>query len=304
MPSSGARAVPVNKEKATLLGLSAVIQWSTVVGFTRAVSEGLGPIGGGAVIYTLGTILLILLLGFPRIKTFSRQYLGWGSFLFCVYTICQCCSIGWAHTSRQVIEISMINYLWPSFTILFAIIFNIQKATLVLIPGLCLTLVGVALVIGGDDGFNVNAMLANIKDNPLSYSLALLGALLWPAYCVVTSKTANGQNGVGFFFLVTAITLWIMFLAGDWEPLRFDLKVASYALLLAMVSGFGYAAWNVGILYGNITLLATASYFIPVFSSVFSSILLGVPLSFSFWQGAILVCSGSMLCWVSTRKRI
>ncbi len=36
--------------------------------------------------------------------------------------------------------------------------------------------------------------------------------------------------------------------------------------------GFGYAAWNVGILHGNVTLLAGASYFIPVLSAFFCCI--------------------------------
>jgi drug/metabolite transporter (DMT)-like permease len=35
----------------------------------------------------------------------------------------------------------------------------------------------------------------------------------------------------------------------------------------AAAMGFGYAAWNVGILHGNVTLLAGASYFIPVLSA-------------------------------------
>ncbi|EBV7827656.1 EamA family transporter, partial [Salmonella enterica subsp. enterica serovar Hadar] len=27
------------------------------------------------------------------------------------------------------------------------------------------------------------------------------------------------------------------------------------------------------------------------------------PLSFSFWQGAVMVCVGSLLCWLATRRR-
>ncbi len=26
------------------------------------------------------------------------------------------------------------------------------------------------------------------------------------------------------------------------------------------------------------------------------------PLSFSFWQGALMVCGGSLLCWLATRR--
>jgi drug/metabolite transporter (DMT)-like permease len=71
--------------------------------------------------------------------------------------------------------------------------------------------------------------------------------------------------------------------------------------MAASAMGFGYAAWNVGILHGNVTVLAGASYFIPVFSAALATALLRTPLSFAFWKGASMVCAGSILCWVATR---
>ncbi|WP_413705479.1 hypothetical protein [Pseudomonas sp. Pseusp16] len=47
----------------------------------------------------------------------------------------------------------------------------------------------------------------------------------------------------------------------------------------------GYALWNIGILRGNLTLLATVSYFAPVLSSAFASVWLGDVLNKQFWQG-------------------
>ncbi len=38
-------------------------------------------------------------------------------------------SLGYAATRHQAIEVGMVNYLWPSLTILFAILFNGQKLT-------------------------------------------------------------------------------------------------------------------------------------------------------------------------------
>ena len=41
----------------------------------------------------------------------------------------------WAAASRQqAIEVGMVNYLWPSLTILFAILFNGQKSSWLVIP--------------------------------------------------------------------------------------------------------------------------------------------------------------------------
>ncbi len=77
-----------------------------------------------------------------------------------------------------------------------------------------------------------------------------------------------------------------------------------YLVLAASAMGFGYAAWSVGFLHGNGTLLAGASYFIPVFSAALAATLLNAPLSVSFWQGAALVCGGSVLCWLATRDTV
>ena len=74
-------------------------------------------------------------------------------------------------------------------------------------------------------------------------------------------------------------------------------------VLAASAMGFGYAAWNVGILRGNVTILAGACYFIPVFSAAIAAALLSAPLSLAFWQGACMVTGGSLLCWFATRSR-
>jgi drug/metabolite transporter (DMT)-like permease len=73
-------------------------------------------------------------------------------------------------------------------------------------------------------------------------------------------------------------------------------------LMCGIALGFGYAAWNIGILHGNVSVLATVSYFTPVLSAALAAVLLNAPLSFSFWQGALMVCAGSLLCWYATRK--
>jgi len=146
-------------------------------------------------------------------------------------------------------------------------------------------------------------MLVNIADNPLSYGLAFAGAIIWAAYCIVTTRLAQGKNAVTPFFMMVALTLWAKFLLGEHAPMSFSLPAIVYLLLAAAAMGFGYAAWNVGILHGNVTVLAGASYFIPVFSSALSASLLHAPLPRSFWGGAALVCAGSILCWLATRAR-
>lgn len=85
-------------------------------------------------------------------------------------------------------------------------------------------------------------------------------------------------------------------------PMLFSWPVVIKLITVSVALGLAYAAWNVGILHGNVSLLAAASYFTPVLSSALAAVLLSAALSWSFWQGAGMVCLGSLLCWYATRR--
>ncbi|EAX6326348.1 hypothetical protein BFK01_19105 [Salmonella enterica] len=159
----------MTSQKATLIGLVAIVLWSTMVGLIRGVSEGLGPVGGAAMIYSLSGLLLIFTVGLPE--------------------------------------------------------------------------------------------------------------------------------------LLTAVALWFHYFLTPQPAMIFSLPVIAKLFTAALTLGFAYAAWNVGILHGNVTIMAVGSYFTPVMSSALAALLLSSPLSFSFWQGAVMVCVGSLLCWLATRRR-
>lgn len=290
-------------DKATLIGLIAIVLWSTIVGLIRSVSDSLGVTGGAALIYTLASVFLLLSVGWVRLRDFPRRYLIWGSVLFVCYELCLALSIGYAHNSQQAIEVGMVNYLWPTFTIVAAILFDKQKANWLLVPGLLLSMMGISWILGGEQGLSLHNIWLNVQDNPLSYGLAFSGALIWAGYSTMTARIAQGKNGITLFFMLTAAALWVKYLVQGAPAMTFTVPALVYLLLAAMAMGFGYAAWNVGILHGNVTILAGASYFIPVFSAALSTVLLQASLTLTFWQGSAMVCSGALLCWLAIRVR-
>ena len=292
-----------NTNKATMIGLLAIVLWSAIVGLIRSVSEQLGATGGAAMMYSVASVFLLLSVGVVRLREFPRRYLLWGSVLFVTYELCLALSIGYANTAQQAIEVAMVNYLWPTFTIVSAILFNRQKTSWLIVPGFVLSIVGICWVLGGAQGFSPASLVHNVLDNPLSYGLAFVGALIWAGYCTVTARLANGKNGVTLFFILVSVSLWINYLLIGGAPMHFSTQSVVYLLLAAGAMGFGYAAWNVGILHGNVTILAGASYFIPVLSAALSTLLLRTPLSLAFWQGAAMVSGGAILCWLATRAR-
>lgn len=294
---------PLNANTATIVGFTAILFWSTNVGLMRSVSLHFGAIGGAALIYSVATIILFITIGLPKLSKVPKAYLVWGSLFFISYELCLALSIGYAQNSRQAIEVGMINYLWPTFTLIFAIIFNGAKASFkFLIPGCVLAFIGIILVISGDQGIQFAQVWANIISNPLSYFLAFAAAILWAAYCSVTVKSANGQNAVTLFFALAALVLWAKFLLLGEPALNFTMDSTMTLIFAAGALGLGYGAWNIGILSGNMTLLAGASYLTPVLSALFAALLLSTALSFIFWQGVAMVTLGAILCWLATRK--
>lgn len=292
-----------NRNISTLIGLTAVIFWSTNVGLMRSVSQSFGAVAGAALIYSVASMILVFMVGMPKFSTIPKSYLWWGSLLFVAYELCFALSIGYAQNSRQAIEVGMINYLWPTFTLLFAIIFNNVKANILIIPGCIFALVGICWVLGGDTGFDFFQIFTNLKANPLSYGLAFAAAILWAAYCSVTVKTSQGKNLVTIFFALTGVVLWIKYLLMSGSALNFTYDNTVTLIMAAGALGLGYGAWNIGIISGNMTLMAGASYFIPVLSALFAALILSTSLSFIFWQGVAMVTAGAVLCWLATRKK-
>lgn len=293
----------INSERAaTACSLVAIVLWSTAAGLIRSVSELFGPLGGAALIYTLGAVLLIVLLGRPRLRATSWFYLIVGSALFVAYEVCLSLALGYASNRNQAIELGVVNYLWPCLTVLLAIVMNGQKARLMIVPGTVLALFGILWVVSGD-GLSVATIIANVNANPLSYSLAVGCAITFALYCNVTRRYAGGQNLVVFFFVLTACVLWLKYAASAEVLPAFTVGGSLQLLAAGVAMAGGYALWNLGILRGNLTLLATASYSAPVLSSAFAAVWLGAHLTAQFWQGAVLVTIGSLICWQATRQR-
>jgi drug/metabolite transporter (DMT)-like permease len=290
-----------SQRSATLTGLVAILLWSSSVGLMRSVSESFGPTGGAALIYTCASVVLLLTLGPTRVSQLPRRYLWVGGGLFVAYELCLSLSLGYASSGRQAIEVGMCNYLWPTLTMTAAILFNGQRSNALIVPGFALGVLGVCQVLGGDQGLDLGQMLLNIRSNPLSYGLALLGAVLWAAYCTVTPRLAQGSNGVTLFFMASAAVLWLKFGLGEQPAMQVSPKALGWLALSSCAMAFSYSAWNVGILRGHVTVLAGASQFIPVMSAGLAAVVLQAPLSWSFWQGACMVCAGSLLCWLATR---
>ncbi|MEZ9229558.1 aromatic amino acid DMT transporter YddG [Vibrio amylolyticus] len=288
--------------KYTLCGVAAIFLWSCLIGLARTVAEHFGPIAGAALIYTVASVFLILVMGVPKLNRFSRRYLLVGSVLFVSYEICLALALGMANDRHQAMEMAVINYLWPALTVLLAVVVSNKPTHYLVYPGVLIALSGVVWAVIGEGELTLTQLSNNIATNPTTYSMAFVGAFIWAIYCNVTKGLAKGQNAIVVFFVLTATTLWVKYLFSDEQGMEFTLPATLNLLLAGVVIGGGYALWNIAILRGNMVFLASLSYFTPVLSTLIGSMILGISLAATFWQGVAMVTIGSLICWWFTRE--
>ena len=291
------------KLTATLCGLVAIVMWSTAGGLIRSIGEAFGPIGGAALIYSLGAAVLLVVLGKSRLRPASAFYLVVGGILFVAYEVCMSLSLGYATSHVQSIEIGVVNYLWPCLTMLFGVFMNDQRSTWLIAPGTALAVLGIFWVVSGN-AWSIEGLRVSVTANPLAFGLAFACSFTFALYCNVTRRYSNGGNQIVLFFLLTACVLWIKYALSSESLGHFTLTNSSELAVAVYAVAGGYALWNIGITKGNLTLLATASYFAPVLSSAFAALWLSATLTAQFWQGALLVTAGSLLCWQATRSPV
>ena len=290
----------------TVIGLFAIVLWGFMAGLVRLVADAFGATLGSALIYTVGGILLLLTRRPKPLFQAPRRYLLLGGLMFVTYEASISLSIGLASTAEQSVEVSLVNYLWPTLLVLFtAALSKRQGALWQALPGAIIATVGVAMAVGGNS-LDVQSALRNITSNPLPFALAFAGALIWSVYAAISPTMSGGYDGTTIFFCSVAVALWIIhFASGDGLPAQAP-GIGGYVALIACAVSIagGYACWGYGMLHGNMETLAVGSYATPVFSTASSTLLLGVALGLPFWIGVVLVVTGSLLnVWFSRRMR-
>lgn len=290
----------LSAKQATLLGCTAPITWGLSVSFIKSITDHLGVGRGLAITYTIAFVIVFFLFGLPNLKKIPLKYYlsGLGSAIACSLSFAF--SLGMSKGGTQAMEVGMINYLWPSLTILFAVIFNGQKAKWWLSIGMIGAIYGICIVLSGKILVDFRAMYFHILDNPLSYFLGLIAAVSWAAYSNFTKAWARGQNPTVLVFAADVVIFNALNISGVEVPKEFTLFGLGIAVLAATVLGFAYGFWTVGVQKGNITILSIVSYFTPVLSCVFASIFIGAQLTGAFWIGVALVVISSFVCWRAT----
>jgi drug/metabolite transporter (DMT)-like permease len=290
-------------------GFIAILLWSTTVALVRSLAEQIGPLTAAASVYGISSFLCFALLFGKRnwaknIKQLPRKYIGLGGAFFVLYMLFLFMAVGLAANRHQVLEVGLLNYLWPALTILFSLFFLNKKSNLLLIPGTLLALVGVFLVLTQGITISWTSFIENLGSNPIAYSLGLTAAITWALYSNITRRWAENHDSgaLAIFMPATALVFFlILFIRPESKP--WSAQAAGEVILLGVITALAYELWDVAMRKGNVVLVAAFSFWTPFFSTILSCIYLKVAAGISLWLGCILIVIGSLLSWASVSDR-
>jgi len=272
------------------------------VGVARSLSEKMGPITAGAMVYGIGGILglTIQALKNPGIKqsyrNFSLRYLLICGILFAAYMLCFYLALGLSSSRSESLLAGLVNYLWPLFILAFSIpILNTRPGAL-LFPGALLSAIGILLA--------VSTGTAIFSSWSFPCLLALAGAIIWGLYANLSRKWAadSKESAVFFFMAATGLLLFCIRLFIR-EPMTWNFQVSLELMFLAIASNLAYFFFELSMRKGDIVLVASASNLTPVLSVLAGGLYLGCLPGPRFWIGALLVSTGAVICKLSLKEK-
>jgi len=294
----------------TIGGLAAILLWSTTFAFARSLSEQVGPITAGAAVYLIGGLfclgrLALLAKGITQVLKLPRRYLLGCGFLFIFYSAAIYLAVGLSRDRKQLLEIALLNYLWPALTIILSLPLLKKRASLWLLPGTALALAGVFLVMTQDAAVSWAAWREHLQASPAAYSLAVAAAVSWGLYSNLARRWAapESNGAVELFVPATGLVLLALRFVVD-ESTHWNLQAFGEAAGLAAITALGYVLWEAAMRRGNLSLVAACSYLTPLFSTFVSCLYLKVPPGPKLGIGCLLLVFGSLISWRTVRQRM
>ncbi|MEP4150303.1 MAG: EamA family transporter [Lentilitoribacter sp.] len=285
----------MTKTRATILGFGAVLMWALLALLTVKTVP-IPPFQLTAMSFTIGGSLgLVWVLATGEAK--SLKSISWKIYAFATMGL-----FGYhflyfsALRLAPAAEAGLIAYLWPLLIVLLSGLLPQETLKLGHIIGGLIGFAGAAIIVTqGQTSFDTSAILG--------YGLALLCALTWSSYSVLSRRLGNTPtSSVVIFCLATAILSAIAHLSLEttiW-PDQLTTWLAVIGLGVGPV-GLAFFVWDVGVKRGDIQLLGVASYAAPLLST-FVLVAAGIAdLTWTLLVASILITLGAVLAARASR---
>lgn len=247
---------------ATLIGLTAVMMWSTL-GLFGAGSGAVPPFLLNALCFGLSGSLAMAYLALTGRLSALRQpvrvwlfgTLGLFGFHFFYFT---------AIRNAPPVEANLINYTWPLLIVVFSALLPGERLKAHHLLGTVLGLGGAALLVTRGESLVFDPAYA------LGYLAAVASSLFWSSYSVLSRRLgAVPTEAVAGFCLATAALSAIAHVTLEdtvW-PQGLSQWLAVAALGIFPV-GLAFFVWDAGVKRGDIQVLGAGAYAAPLLSTM------------------------------------
>ncbi len=279
----------MTRQRATAIGFVAVLLWSLLALLTVG-SAPVPPLQLNAISFAIGGALGLIWTarsgGLRQLARVPARIYLFGTLGLFGYHLLYFSALRLAPAA----EASLIAYLWPLLIVLFSGLLPGETLRPGHLIGTVLGFAGAALIIAGA---GVGFRAAQLP----GYMLALLAALTWAGYSVLSRRVGHAPTAtVAVFCIATAILSAGLHLALEstvW-PRGATGWGATLALGLGPV-GLAFYVWDIGVKHGDIQLLGTSSYAAPLLSTL---ILVVSGITAPTWAlalSALLITAGALV---------
>lgn len=251
-----------NRNRATLIGLSAILMWS-LLGVFAGGSGAVPPFLLNAFCFGLsGSVAMAWLIARRRTgvlrqpaKVWAVGTLGLFGYHALYFT---------ALRNAPLVEAGLLNYLWPLLIVLLSGLLPGERLGLHHIAGVLIGFAGAALLVTAGRSLSLDGGYA------FGYFAAFLAAVAWASYSVISRRFASvpSEAVAGFCLAAAALSLICHFAFEETVLPANALQWSMVLLLGALPVGLAFFVWDHGVKHGDIQLIGTAAYATPVLSTL------------------------------------
>ncbi len=274
---------------ATLIGLGAIVLWSTLALLTT-LTGATPPFELAALAFAVGGLSgMVYATARRRLSALIQPWPVWAvgiGGLFGYHALYFA-----ALRRAPAADASLIAYLWPLLIVLFSTLLPGERLRPRHVIGAALGFTG-ALTLFLSKGVN----LAAVGRTALAgYGLALCCAFVWSGYSVLSRKLKSAPTeAVAGFCLATAALAGVCHAA--FETTTAPATVGQWLAILGLglgPVGLAFYIWDYGVKHGDIRLLGVAAYAAPVLSTVILVVAGVAPATWALALACALIVGGA-----------
>lgn len=304
----------ISQNICSMLGILSLLIWSSNVYLYKKMITDWGYFTGNSIMYIIaGFTGLIIHLIFIKQRT-KLNYTTFPAFLFLnINNISLSLAYGFAKIGSELLQITIITYLWTITTYVLLIYFLKYDITkkIVFTFGMLFAFFGICVTCIGFEFSYLEDFFVNVKNDWYVYLFSLCVVLSWSLYSVYIKKYSSDiyDDHIYISFVTSGLAFlllsFVMPLYNNWNEINtgyVSILVMIYESVVATL--LPYLLWNIGYKYGDDLLISRASVMSPILNVSFISIFYKLKLYINIFVGATLLIISAYLCKISTTKPV